>query len=157
MPEDVINPYMEWLRGKSLGASLGSMHVELAGGVITALGREQRQFKRYHLRRLQVGGSYRSLGVAQSGVFGLGHEVHVDGLAGGVFAAIPHYRAEEAQVGRRQRPPEHGELLRSGFRTVVRVLNSSDLKFGIAGDRQRYANQAFVKKHAVGMFTRLFR
>ena len=141
--------------------AVGAVHREPAGAVVLLLCREQAHLEvddRVALRRRQ---RRRSLRVPQGGGVRLVGEVEVQGrearrrseqavgrrrIAEGL-AAVPHHRAEEAQVGRRQRAPEQRQLGRA--REPVRVVDLDELELRRRRNADADADQALLEQHAV--------
>ena len=143
-----------------------AVHREAAGVVVAHLRRREAHCEGDDGLALRRADRRRGLGVAERGAVRLIDEVEVQARETGRgvedaaaassvaegLAAVPHHGAEEAQVGRRQRPPEQRKLGRR--REAVGVVDLDQLELGIGRNRQADPNDAAREQHAVRLLAR---
>ena len=75
------------------------------------------------------------------------------------LAAVPHYRAEERQVGRGQRPAKQRQLVGIGVvaGVAIGIVDGHELELRCGRDRDADADEALREQHVVGGAPRLNR
>ena len=66
------------------------------------------------------------------------------------LAAVRHHRAQELEVGRRQRAPEERQLAGAGVAVRIIDRDQFELRVHWSGDADADTNQALPEQHAVG-------
>ena len=134
---------------------------QLARLVIEHLRGEQRGLELEDRLALRGGKRLRCLGMPGRRTVRLVGEIEVDrgealGRAenaiarsriGERFSSIPHYGAQEFEIGRRQRATEQRQFARAGV--AVWVVDREQGEFGALRDADADANQSFVEQHAI--------
>ena len=124
------------------------MGVQAAGAVVVGLRGEQSELEVHDLLELRGrrGGALRMAGRR---IRSLRQQIRPNRLTLHGLASVPHHRAQEAKVRRRQRPSKHRRL-GQGRATVVRIVGVHDLELGILGHGEADADQAFRQELTVG-------
>src|SRR5206468_115431 len=110
--QDVVDADEERLGRQRHGTAGCTLPAEVAGVVIDGLRREETQLEVHDLLPRGVAQGIDGGGMAECGAVGLIAQIEMNRLAGERLAPIPHYRRQEAEVGRRQRTTEERQLVR---------------------------------------------
>ena len=123
--------------------------------MIDGLRREETQLEVHDLLPHGVAQGIDGGGMAECGAVGLIAQIEMNRLAGERLAPIPHYRCEEAEVGRRQRTTEERQLVR---RCVpVRIVDLHEVELPHRGNADADTDEPLGEQHVVGVATRVGR
>ncbi len=151
--EGVVDADVELLPGEGSRAAQGPLRVQIAGGDVVDLGREESGLEGHDLLALFGRERPARLGMAFCGAVGLVHQVEGDRLPGEGLAAVPHDAAQEGQVRGRRGAPEERELARA--RKAVGIVHLLERELGSRGNADPDPDQPLVQEHAVGVSTGL--